>query len=107
MEKHEASEQQAEAILAAFEPSIAGWFASRFAAPTDVQTESWPRIAAGEHVLATAPTGSGKTVTLYTALNMLNQPEVNISTAEDPVKLPVFQVHTMQRIRRYLFQVLG
>jgi type IV pilus assembly protein PilB len=40
-------------------------------------------------VLVTGPTGSGKTVTLYTALNMLNAPEVNISTAEDPVEIQV------------------
>ena len=37
-------------------------------------------------VLVTGPTGSGKTVSLYTALNILNTPEVNISTAEDPVE---------------------
>ncbi len=40
-------------------------------------------------VLVTGPTGSGKTVTLYTALNMINNPEVNISTAEDPVEIQV------------------
>ena len=40
-------------------------------------------------VLVTGPTGSGKTVTLYTALNMLNTAEVNISTAEDPVEIQV------------------
>lgn len=40
-------------------------------------------------VLVTGPTGSGKTVTLYTALNQLNLPEKNISTAEDPVELKV------------------
>lgn len=38
-------------------------------------------------VLVTGPTGSGKTVTLYTALNILNVPGVNISTAEDPVEI--------------------
>ncbi|MEW6611276.1 MAG: type IV-A pilus assembly ATPase PilB [Pseudomonadota bacterium] len=38
-------------------------------------------------VLVTGPTGSGKTVTLYTALNILNTPGVNISTAEDPVEI--------------------
>ena len=38
-------------------------------------------------VLVTGPTGSGKTVSLYTALNILNTPEVNISTAEDPVEI--------------------
>jgi type IV pilus assembly protein PilB len=38
-------------------------------------------------VLVTGPTGSGKTVTLYTALNILNTADVNISTAEDPVEI--------------------
>ncbi|MBN9289159.1 MAG: type IV-A pilus assembly ATPase PilB [Gammaproteobacteria bacterium 39-13] len=38
-------------------------------------------------VLVTGPTGSGKTVSLYTALNILNVTEVNISTAEDPVEI--------------------
>jgi len=40
-------------------------------------------------ILVTGPTGSGKTVTLYTALNMLNQKDVNISTVEDPVEIQV------------------
>src|SRR3989344_5127404 len=40
-------------------------------------------------VLVTGPTGSGKTVTLYTALNILNTPDNNISTAEDPVEINV------------------
>ena len=38
-------------------------------------------------VLVTGPTGSGKTVSLYTALNILNTSAVNISTAEDPVEI--------------------
>lgn len=38
-------------------------------------------------VLITGPTGSGKTVTLYSALNMLNDPSKNISTVEDPVEI--------------------
>ena len=38
-------------------------------------------------ILVTGPTGSGKTVTLYTALNRLNTPERNIATAEDPVEI--------------------
>jgi len=38
-------------------------------------------------ILVTGPTGSGKTVSLYTGLNILNQPETNISTAEDPVEI--------------------
>ncbi len=40
-------------------------------------------------ILVTGPTGSGKTVTLYTALGMLNQPERNICTVEDPVEINV------------------
>ena len=38
-------------------------------------------------ILATGPTGSGKTISLYTCLNLLNQPGVNISTAEDPAEI--------------------
>lgn len=38
-------------------------------------------------ILVTGPTGSGKTVSLYTGLNILNEPERNISTAEDPVEI--------------------
>jgi type IV pilus assembly protein PilB len=38
-------------------------------------------------ILVTGPTGSGKTVSLYTGVNILNTPEVNISTAEDPVEI--------------------
>jgi type IV pilus assembly protein PilB len=38
-------------------------------------------------VLVTGPTGSGKTVSLYSCLNILNQPDSNISTAEDPVEI--------------------
>lgn len=40
-------------------------------------------------VLVTGPTGSGKTVSLYTALNILNTDKVNISTAEDPVEINI------------------
>ena len=40
-------------------------------------------------VLVTGPTGSGKTVSLYTCLNLLNDPGVNISTAEDPAEIPL------------------
>lgn len=38
-------------------------------------------------ILVTGPTGSGKTVSLYTGLNILNTPERNISTAEDPAEI--------------------
>ncbi|NNM81025.1 MAG: type IV-A pilus assembly ATPase PilB [Burkholderiales bacterium] len=52
-------------------------------------------------VLVTGPTGSGKTVSLYTCLNLLNKPDINISTAEDPaeINLPgVNQVNINDRV---------
>ena len=51
-------------------------------------------------ILVTGPTGSGKTVSLYSCLNLLNQPGVNIATAEDPceITLPgVNQVNINER----------
>ena len=51
-------------------------------------------------VLVTGPTGSGKTVSLYTCLNILNKPDVNIATAEDPaeINLPgINQVNVNER----------
>ncbi|MEM5545679.1 type IV-A pilus assembly ATPase PilB [Pseudoalteromonas fuliginea] len=47
-------------------------------------------------ILVTGPTGSGKTVSLYTGLNILNQPERNISTAEDPVEINLEGINQVQ-----------
>jgi type IV pilus assembly protein PilB len=47
-------------------------------------------------VLVTGPTGSGKTTTLYSALNLLNQPGVNIMTAEDPVEYHMDGINQVQ-----------
>ncbi len=44
-------------------------------------------------MLVTGPTGSGKTVSLYTCLNILNQPGVNIATAEDPAEIQLAGVN--------------
>ncbi|UYG01598.1 type IV-A pilus assembly ATPase PilB [Halomonas sp. GD1P12] len=52
-------------------------------------------------ILVTGPTGSGKTVTLYTGINMLNEIERNICTAEDPVEIKVSginQVNVLPKI---------
>ncbi|OUL59011.1 type IV-A pilus assembly ATPase PilB [Pseudoalteromonas ulvae] len=47
-------------------------------------------------ILVTGPTGSGKTVSLYTGLNILNKPERNISTAEDPVEINLAGINQVQ-----------
>src|SRR3989339_1550084 len=47
-------------------------------------------------ILATGPTGSGKTTTLYTMLDILNRPEVNISTVEDPIEYQMPRVNQTQ-----------
>ena len=46
-------------------------------------------------ILVTGPTGSGKTVSLYTAMNILNDPGVNISTAEDPVEIQITGINQL------------
>jgi ATP-dependent helicase Lhr and Lhr-like helicase len=51
--------------LQLFHPLVRRWFEGRFAAPTDAQERAWPAIARGEHVLVSAPTGSGKTLTAF------------------------------------------
>jgi type IV pilus assembly protein PilB len=47
-------------------------------------------------ILATGPTGSGKTTTLYTMLDILNTPDVNISTIEDPVEYQMNRINQTQ-----------
>lgn len=47
-------------------------------------------------ILVTGPTGSGKTTTLYTVLDILNTPEVNISTVEDPIEYQMPRVNQTQ-----------
>ncbi|HEY4493380.1 MAG TPA: ATPase, T2SS/T4P/T4SS family [Candidatus Paceibacterota bacterium] len=47
-------------------------------------------------ILVTGPTGSGKTTTLYTVLDILNTPDVNISTVEDPIEYQVARINQTQ-----------
>ena len=51
--------------LGYFHPLVREWFLGRYGGPTAVQAEAWPAIASGAHVLALAPTGSGKTLTAF------------------------------------------
>ena len=58
--------------LSIFHPLIAQWFEQAMGAPTAAQARAWPKISAGDHVLVTAPTGSGKTMTAFLwAINQL------------------------------------
>ena len=60
-----ASPPESAAALELFHPLVRQWFSEQVGTPTDVQAAAWPRIAAGDDVLVTAPTGSGKTLTAF------------------------------------------
>lgn len=76
-----------------FHPLIASWFRETYGEPTAVQAEAWPRIAAGEHVLALAPTGSGKTLAAFLdAISRLVRGEY------DPGRLSVLYVSPLKAL---------
>ena len=54
-----------ENVLTLFDKETAQWFRHTLGEPTPVQKEAWPMIAAGEHVLVSAPTGTGKTLSAF------------------------------------------
>ena len=57
-----------------FDQKTAGWFQQRLGEPTPVQREAWPAIASGKHVLVSAPTGTGKTLSAFLVfLDRLNR----------------------------------
>lgn len=62
------------------------------------EVETWHDLIARPHgiVLVTGPTGSGKTTTLYSTLQQLATPEVNVSTVEDPIEMVVPILNQMQ-----------
>jgi ATP-dependent helicase Lhr and Lhr-like helicase len=53
--------------LQSFHPAVAAWFTRTFDAPTPAQSQAWPAIRSGQHVLVAAPTGSGKTFAAFLA----------------------------------------
>ena len=54
-----------ENVLQLFTQETADWFQNTLGTPTPVQKEAWPKIAAGGHVLVSAPTGTGKTLSAF------------------------------------------
>ena len=48
-----------------FHPIIQNWFTEKYGIPTDIRKQSWPRIAAGEHLFITPPTASSKPLTAF------------------------------------------
>jgi ATP-dependent helicase Lhr and Lhr-like helicase len=52
-------------VLGRFSEPVRTWFSTTFAEPTTAQARGWPAIAAGDHTLILAPTGSGKTLTAF------------------------------------------
>ncbi|MCC6156112.1 MAG: DEAD/DEAH box helicase, partial [Candidatus Hydrogenedentes bacterium] len=50
-----------------FHPAVMRWFSQAFAGPTEPQALGWPAIQSGRHVLISAPTGSGKTLSAFLA----------------------------------------
>ena len=64
--------------------------------PSQIETIHWAINRPTGMLLVTGPTGSGKTTTLYTALDILNTPEVNISTIEDPIEYQIPRINQTQ-----------
>lgn len=54
-----------EDTLKQFLPATESWFRKTFGEPTKIQREAWPAIADGKHVLVSAPTGTGKTLSAF------------------------------------------
>ncbi|MDR3138365.1 MAG: DEAD/DEAH box helicase [Treponema sp.] len=92
--------------LFSFHPLIRSWFAGAYGKPTEVQEAAWPLIAGGEHVLALAPTGSGKTLTAFlSALSRLASGEYPAETLSVLYVSPLKALN--EDIRRNLLEPLA
>ncbi|MDR1444447.1 MAG: DEAD/DEAH box helicase [Treponema sp.] len=89
-----------------FHPLINGWFTGRYGKPTAIQEAAWPLIEEGCHVLALAPTGSGKTLTSFlSAISRFCRGDY------DPARLSVLYISPLKAlnedIRRNLLEPLA
>ena len=74
-------ETDTSSALDLFHPLIAEWFLEAQGPATEIQGLSWPVIAAGKHLLMSAPTGSGKTLSAFLwALNCLIKDPTRLGT---------------------------
>lgn len=90
----------------AFHPIIQQWFDERYGEPTEIQATAWPRIALREHLLITAPTGSGKTLTAF--LWAINQFAAGTLTTGATRVLYLSPLKALNNdIRRNLMEPLG
>ena len=87
-------------IPLSFHPLIRAWFSETCGSPTAVQAEAWPCIEGGEHVLALAPTGSGKTLTAFlSAISRLCPPHSGTGAAAYPAdRLSVLYVSPLKAL---------
>lgn len=85
-----------EECLQLFEESTADWFQGALGTPTQVQRTAWPAIAAGGHVLVSAPTGTGKTLSAF--LVFLDRLKQQAETGMLEPKLQVIYVSPLKSL---------
>ena len=81
-----------------FHPVIREWFTETYGKPTAVQAEAWPLIENGEHVLALAPTGSGKTLTAFLSAISRFCPDETGNCAYPANKLTVLYISPLKAL---------
>jgi ATP-dependent Lhr-like helicase len=90
-----------DAALAALAQPARDWFLERHAVPTPAQRLAWPLLAAGKHVLVSAPTGGGKTLAAFLPLlgRLLNSPVAGIRCLYvAPLKALTHDIHKNLRV---------
>lgn len=82
--------------LQLFSSRTAGWFRDKLGKPTQVQEASWPAIAAGGHVLVSAPTGTGKTLSAF--LVFLDRLKTQALESDLPQELQLIYVSPLKSL---------
>lgn len=84
-------------VIRIFDQQVAGKDLD-FIGFSEEDRSSWEEMISSSQglILVTGPTGSGKTTTLYTSLNLVSTPDVNVCTVEDPVEMTVDTINQVQ-----------